>query len=968
MLLVAAWLLCAAVGAWAGGPRFVTGTNAGGAPSGQFEAFYTSTPQYYTDPGDLAPGVSHAQADALVAAAAAVWNVPTSSLVLARGGALAEHVSSANAYFDGTQIVFPADVQASNYGSKPIAILYDSDGSVTDLLLGDGASLPSGCRQNGVTESVDGFGSNGTIQHALLILNGRCVGSTPEQITQMQYQVMRAFGRVLGLAWSQCNDNVFTGVPTATRDQLSYWPVMHPIDIVCGPYTYQCMQNPFSLRADDISAMAMLYPVTQANLTAGKAITLTNGNDVLAQIMFPTGQRMSMVNMTVHVVPGDLQILEGWEEASAVSGGRYLQNIGNPVTGAESGSENVGGPSDWMEGYFEYGLLTTGPVASFYMTGQPINPLYTGEYALGPFQRPVIAPSGSPATLAAVLNHPGYVWGDQTTVNDAASTCAPGSDGSEGGPAAADPSGWWNGQICGWGHTSWWTVRVKAGRTWSIETTALDDSGVATDEKLQPVIGVWVASDATGTLPTVAAATAAMNSMALGVTQVNVGAAGLDGSYRIAMADQFGAGRPDFKYTARVLYADNVSPATVGAGGGPITINGMGFRRGNTVTVNGVAAQVVSWSAGQIVAMAPALQAPAGALPRAVGSGSSKAVSVAVADPSTGATSMISSALTYNTSGNTMQEVSAPAALETGVTAATPFAVRVVSTYGNVPVAGDSVSLSVTTGSAVLTACGGAQSCILTTDSSGLVQTPVGGATAGSVSLLATELSSGAQVQVILTDVDPVRSVSMGAASIYVAAGGNASWTVALQAFQDGAPAAGAPVLWTSTGAVTPGSASMLSTAGGMASLTVQAVGVTADSVSTVTGCAWSTACASGTVYGVDSSLWRVAVSSGAGQSVGSGTMFKPVTLQVTDGAGHPLQSATVAVEQTVDAWEGICPAQERCAAAPVLASAKTTAMSDANGKITVTPLKVPGVPQVVNIAISTGTTGFAVMSLTVAP
>ncbi len=74
--------------------------------------------------------------------------------------------------FDGTVVVFPTDVEATNYSSVQIPVIYDRDGSVIDLLLGSGASDPMGCRQNGVVESVDSFGSSGTIQHAVIVLNG----------------------------------------------------------------------------------------------------------------------------------------------------------------------------------------------------------------------------------------------------------------------------------------------------------------------------------------------------------------------------------------------------------------------------------------------------------------------------------------------------------------------------------------------------------------------------------------------------------------------------------------------------------------------------------------------------------------------------------------------------------------------------------------------------------------------------
>ena len=83
--VAACWLLTAAT-AWAGGPRFVTGSQFSAVGPGQFMAFRTNQPLYFTDAGGLGAAVTHAQADAMVAAAAAVWNTPTSSLVLAQGG------------------------------------------------------------------------------------------------------------------------------------------------------------------------------------------------------------------------------------------------------------------------------------------------------------------------------------------------------------------------------------------------------------------------------------------------------------------------------------------------------------------------------------------------------------------------------------------------------------------------------------------------------------------------------------------------------------------------------------------------------------------------------------------------------------------------------------------------------------------------------------------------------------------
>jgi len=286
-LLLLLWSALAA----ASGPRWVTGgpyftTNA------QPVIWYTNAPVYYTDPGDLSASVDHAAADALVAAAASVWNVTTSSLLFAQGGELAEHVSSANVYLGPNGLVFPADVSSANYAAIQIAVIYDTDGSVTDLLLGQGASDPEDCPQTGVTESVDHISSSGTILHALLILNGRCTGPAPEQQLQLQYQLMRAFGRILGLGWSQTNDNVFSGSPQPTSEEINKWPIMHPIDIVCGPYTYQCLPNPFKLRPDDVASISQLYFIAKGTAPPGKVDTLANASSITGVLRFGDGQGM----------------------------------------------------------------------------------------------------------------------------------------------------------------------------------------------------------------------------------------------------------------------------------------------------------------------------------------------------------------------------------------------------------------------------------------------------------------------------------------------------------------------------------------------------------------------------------------------------------------------------------------------------------------------------------------------------
>ncbi len=431
-----ALLIIGACSARAAGPRWVAGSPYFYAP-GWLVYWYTDNPLYFTDSGDLSQYVTHAQADAIVDAAAGVWNVTTSRLTLAKGGSLNEDVSGANVYASSTGVVFPSDVQPTSYATKQIAVIYDRDGAVTDLLLGSGASNPSGCRQNAVTESVDSIGTDGHILHALLILNGRCTGPAPEQQLQMQYQLMRAFGRVLGLSWSQTNDNVFTGTPRPTYQQALYWPVMHPIDVICGPYTYQCMPQPFTLRDDDISGLDYLYPnLKNYAHPPGRVDTLLGANGAQGTITFPNGQGMQGVNVLVRRMEQFWDKQDDWESASSVSGILFRRRNGNPVSGAISGPPTIGmGSTDpSYEGFFYIArvpLYDWETWQNLYVTTQPVNPLYVGSYAVGPYDVSSVDPSGSPIVQLGIVISPYAVYRINGNVPDAAAGCDTSHDGTE---------------------------------------------------------------------------------------------------------------------------------------------------------------------------------------------------------------------------------------------------------------------------------------------------------------------------------------------------------------------------------------------------------------------------------------------------------------------------------------------------------------------------------------------------------
>jgi IPT/TIG domain len=942
----------------AGNPRWVTGfpyfTNQN-VPV----VWYTNQPLYFTDPGSLSSSVNHAAADAMVAAAAGVWNVPTASLEMSYGGALDEHVSGANAFASESGVIFPADVQSSNYLTKQIAVIYDADGSVTDLLLGNGASDPSGCRQNAVTESVDSIVPAGLIQHAVLVLNGLCTGPDPAMQMQMQYQLMRAFGRVLGLGWSQTNDNVFTGSPAPTSNQALHWPIMHPIDIVCGPYTYQCLPQPFTLRPDDLSTLASLYFISQGQAPPGKTDSLYEANTLYGQLQFPTGQGMQGVNTVGRRWEAftDPSQEEDWYTVSSVTGSRFKRVQGNPVMGIDSSETgSMGSIEGYYEGYYELTRIPMLPGGwqNVIVNTEPVNPLYTGQYAVGPYTANTVDPSGSDVPqLGSVLAS--YNQADMPlTTGNPASGCDAGGDGTEAAPDAVVAGGWWTGLLCGNGHIAWSTFSVKGSRSYTIEVTAEDENGFVSTGKAMPVIGIWNATDALGSLPGIAAAGEAFNGEASGMTTLTSQST-QPNQLRIVIADQRGDWRPDFNYQARVLYADSLVPATLPAVGGTVTISGMGFRTGNSVKVNGIQATVSSWSATTIVAMAPSLHA--------LGSSTGLVADVEVDDLSTGGSTMMMQALTYGAPVPVLNLLTAPSGtVIVSQTASALFAVQMLAADGVTPITGQPVVFTATGGTVRFEACGAA-SCTVMTNASGIASTTVTPLTAGVIVLSAVG-SAGTQVA-SFTAVAQVRTATAEQASEYVAEGATVVWTPQLAVTDNTASTAGVLVNWQATSGpivVIPNQTQVSAQGIGETVATIGPLSAGAQAVAS--GCAWTTICANFTASGVAAADLRIVVVSGADQIVNVSSALVPVVVLVTDTASHPVAGAVVQIYQTVNAWEAACPDRGRCPIAPVYTSLVSSAISDANGMITITPQQIAGVAGATNIAAATGTQGFVSLTL----
>lgn len=893
---------------------------------------------YVVDAGALSAYVSHDAAVTLVAAAAATWNVPQASLTLQQAGMLAEDVNAQNVYVGSEGPIWPLDVSYASSASRIVVIL-DADGTLIDMLLGQGASAPSSCRQNAVLEDVDTLVEPGTIAHAMILLNGRCTGAAPEQQLQMQYQLERAFGRVLGLGWSQLNDNVFTGATIATYNQLLNWPIMHPVDVLCGTYSYQCLPNPFQLRPDDVQGLSLLYPVGNGSVGSGKEATLEHGNVADGTVTFPDGSGMAGVNIVARRGYPYLGYNDDYEVVSGVSGYSVKDLAGNVVTGPIATTPVMFGSSERrFAGYYKLNRIPIPGAYDWilvYLAMEPVNPLYVGSYAVGPYHLAQVSPSG---TLASIVPDQAGSYGWRTVPLDAGSTavdCNSGDDGAEASPANIPADGVWSGRFCGYGHAAWMGMPVKAGRTMTVEVTATDEFGQASVNKALPLIGVWSAGDSVATLPTIAATTSSLNGRLNGLTRLPV-VLHTSQQLRIGLTDMRGEGRPDFGYSARVLYVDSVTPARLPKTGGMIAVRGMGFQTGNTIMIGSVLAQIVSLSAHEILAIAPA-QSGTGAF------------DLVVNDLKTGGSAKVSGALVYGAlKSDTLQLLQLPSTpLAVGAVGIGSFAVQLLQADGSIA-AGS--TLQFTAAGGALLSCG-SPACAIVTDARGIAQTTVLPQLAGTLTLTATT-SVGASVKATVQAVRSTQTIVPVQPVQYVAAGQSLTWKPQVQVLINGVGTSGLEVQWVNSMSI--GSSASISTTGGLATLAVPLL-LPADQDVALQACAWGSVCTSLYAHGVAEDQWRLVSISGTTQAILASGTFAPLRVRVTDTSAHSVQGAPIIVYQTVTGWQTLCSGGGRCATPPVYGATQQALSSDADGMITILPLEYANTAGITKIAISAG-------------
>jgi len=918
----------------AGGPRRVAGVSFfDPAVVGQAIHWSGGLVRYYVDQGPLNGSVSNVQATAMVDAAAALWSgVSTAGVTLVDAGALNEDVNGSNVVAGNGVFAQPADV-APSATNDPVGVVYDADGTVINAIFGAGASDPASCQNNGVWSSVDNINSDATMAHGVILLNGLCA-NTPSQVEMMSFQLERAFGLILGLDFSQANPNALSsGDPT----QMLGMPVMQPLSGACGTSGGACIPEPSVLRIDDIAALNRLYPITAANLASfpGKELTAENTVSIEGTLTFRSGEGMQGVNVVARPLDANGNPLYQYT-ATAVSGRYFNGNHGNPVSGWTDVNGDLltrwGSEDPTLQGYFDLRFTPLPPgvsAANYQITFEAINPLSMLENSVGPYVDGSPAPSGTMPTLSASGMTVGM--SETLTVDIPDSAVGGGQDAiaSEASPRMLAPSGEWCGRLSQVGQTDWFVFPVRAGRTFTVVTQALNENGVVTNLKALPALGVWSAIDATGS-PARGWAPA-LNGDAAGETYLETLSAS-DDVVRLGIADMRGDGRPDYAYIGWVLYADTVMPARLSASGGPIVIHGMGFHASDTVLVGGRAAVVTSVSPNEITAIAPA------AVMNTTGS-----VDVEVDDlPIYSAAAIITGGISYDAgTGDSLTLVTAPA---NAVPINVPIPFTVTALGANLSTAGGvSVTYKVTSGSATL-GCG-QSTCVVTSTGDGIATMAVS-AVGTAAAVVTASLTNGASLQAHFTGGTPP-TLSALTPTVFVAAGATVSWTAEALVLINGTPMSGQSVAWQTMGGIsTQGGGPATSNGGGIAtsSLTVGPLGEGQQAVSAA--CVNGTSqCANFTANGSRPEYAYIEAVSGTDQSLSASSTPSQIVLRLRDMNGNPMAGGTATLYQALYAWAPPCPPHGRCAESELLASQTSTATSAIDGTATFTPASLPGVP-----------------------
>jgi IPT/TIG domain-containing protein len=887
VLALALLLIAFAELARAGGPHYIAGTSyfeTGRA--GQPITWANGTVRYYTDQGRLSSILAGPDADAFVADAFSRWTaIPTAAVSATRAGQLDEDVNGSNVIFNADRsITMPIDIQPSAT-SKPVAVVYDADGQVTDALMGTGAS--NDCLTNAAFGGADAFATDGHLAHALVVLDGKCAASA-NSLPDLKYHLVRALGQVLGLGWSQLNLDAISNLSPPTADDIAGLPVMHERDVSnCLPIT-TCRANADQPKMDDRAALSRLYPVTSDNVGQfpGKQVFGTNTGRIHGSVYFtdPGGnpaQPMQGVNVVARRIEAGQPSTR--YAAASVSGFLFSGNAGNAITGPSDALgqpySQFGSPASTLEGFFDLaGLeLSGGDSAQYQLSVESLDPLLAPN--LGPYAPWQVLPSGTATAIIVTVTRGGDVKQDVLMSGSAVDIPEATAPGTFNSPRELPKTGSWMGQLSGYGDADYFSLPGHANRTLSVEVIATDESGNSSTQKAQPVIGMWSLAAPEGATPP-AFTPSSFNVAAVGMTQLD--AELLESTqFRIGIADIRGDGRPDFRYRARVLYGDGVIPDRVSARGGmPILIEGLGFRAGMTLTLGSIPLTLLAVSATELVATVPAL--PDGVQ------------TLHITDPSSGGSSTLASALTLGAGPNDMLRLTqgTNSATAVGAEAGYPIRVTVTNSDGSLPVGGATVQWN-STNHAGLSVCNGAATCSVFTDESGQSETRITVGATGLATITASLAPASYMppkfVQTSVSGVSSSKDLALFSPKVYVAQGATLTVPFTARLLGNGAPLGGQTLNWKvgiGTGTMSP--ASIVTDGDGYGRSTLRLTNLAGDVQGTVCLAPSNNPCQTFYVVPVASSVIKLQAVAGSLQTIVVGQSFQPIWVRAINSATPP--------------------------------------------------------------------------------
>jgi hypothetical protein len=943
-----------AILARAGGPKYVAGSSYFNSSSmGQPLAWSQGQVNYYTDQGDLSSILPNASANLFVANAFGQWtSVSTAALTANAAGQLAEDVNGSNIAVNANGIVTaPADITPSATGT-PVGIVYDYDGSVTDALLGAGAGDPSQCFWNAVFGGVDNFGAGATFLHALVVINGQCALQS-SQLTDVEYRLVRVLGNVIGLGWSQMNLNVITGNPPPTLDDFAGFPVMHSIDPVsCVPIT-ACYANPYQLAPDDMAALSRLYP-------AGPSATSARiyGSVYFVNALGAPTQPMQGVNVVARWIDPSTNLPSDAYGASSVSGFLFTGNAGNPITGLTdplgTPYSEFGSSDQTLEGFFDLGGLPIpngASTAQYELTVEALDPMWSAGVC--PYDPAQVAPSGASQSVVVTVAAGGGFEQDILMAGSAQPVPPWAATETWSAPAPVPSPGDWVGSLSGYGDVGYFLITAQANRTLSVEVTALDQTGAPSESEAEPVVGMWTLGDPQGTSPP-AFTSAPFNSETFGMSLLDAQVF-IANSFIIGITDLRGDGRPDYQYHAHVLYGDSVTPARVPVTGGATTLQGTGFAPELSVTLGSVSVPLLATNASQMLVAAPAQ--------------SDGLQAVTITDPVSGASSVMTNALTFG-AASTDQIVlllGSNPPTPVGIQATNPVSVQVLASDGITPVNGATVGWTTTNG-AMLSVCGGAPTCSAISDESGIASTWVTPARTGNAAIIATlapgVYSPAQSVSATMTATSLPSQIGVTTPYLWVASGASLSVPLTAIVVDMGMPQSGVKVnFFIDQGSGSLSSASAVTNSNGDASVTLTLTDFTASVQLSACVATGNSPCQ--TIYGnaVAAAMLNLQPVAGAGQVV-TGTPFQPLTVRVTDSSTppNPVLGAIVLFQSTVLRPEGddltLGSSGTQTGIPVILGASQSTAQSNAGGLASFVP-SVGGFTGTleIEIQVSAGTT-----------